>query len=67
MPTATTKSRRRSRVSAPATSPWGNKCRAFEAAFAARFRSRHAIFVNSGSSANLLAWFALANAGLRAA
>ena len=39
----------------------GAKCRAFEQAFAARLKARHAIFVNSGSSANLLAWFALAN------
>lgn len=39
----------------------GAKCRAFETAFATRLKARHAIFVNSGSSANLLAWFALAN------
>ena len=39
----------------------GAKCRAFEAAFAAYSSARHAVFVNSGSSANLLAWFALAN------
>lgn len=39
----------------------GARCRAFEAAFAERLGARHAVFVNSGSSANLLAWFALAN------
>ena len=39
----------------------GEKCRAFEAAFAERLGARHAVFVNSGSSANLLACFALAN------
>ena len=39
----------------------GAKCRAFESAFAARQGARHAVFVNSGSSANLLAWFALSN------
>ncbi|ARJ65938.1 hypothetical protein WV31_09860 [Magnetospirillum sp. ME-1] len=39
----------------------GAKCLAFEQAFAAYSGARHAIFVNSGSSANLLAWFAIAN------
>lgn len=39
----------------------GAKCAAFEAAFARHLGARHAIFVNSGSSANLLAWFAIAN------
>lgn len=39
----------------------GAKCAAFEAAFARYTGARHAVFVNSGSSANLLAWFALAN------
>lgn len=40
----------------------GEKCRAFEDAFATHLGSRNAVYVNSGSSANLLAWFALANA-----
>ena len=39
----------------------GDKCLAFESAFAEYVEARHAIFLNSGSSANLLAWFALAN------
>ena len=39
----------------------GKKCIAFEEAFAEYMQSRHAIFLNSGSSANLLAWFALTN------
>ncbi|MBX9634309.1 MAG: DegT/DnrJ/EryC1/StrS family aminotransferase [Magnetospirillum sp.] len=39
----------------------GAKCAAFEAAFANYVGTRHAVFVNSGSSANLLAWFAVAN------
>lgn len=39
----------------------GSKCREFEEAFAAHLNVRHAVFVNSGSSANLLAFFALAN------
>ena len=39
----------------------GAKSRAFEAAFAEYCGARHAVFVNSGSSANLLAWFALTN------
>lgn len=39
----------------------GRKCAQFEAAFADYIGSRNAIFVNSGSSANLLAWFAVAN------
>lgn len=40
--------------------PWltqGDKVRELEAAFAAKVGSKHAVFVNSGSSANLLAWF----------
>jgi len=37
----------------------GSKCKAFETAFATYQNSRHAVFVNSGSSANLLTWFAL--------
>jgi CDP-6-deoxy-D-xylo-4-hexulose-3-dehydrase len=39
----------------------GERCRAFEREFAGYLGSKHAIFVNSGSSANLLALFALAN------
>lgn len=39
----------------------GPKVKAFERAFAARFGHRHALFSNSGSSANLLAVAALAN------
>lgn len=39
----------------------GRQCAAFEEAFAARFGVRHALMVNSGSSANLIAVFALAN------
>lgn len=37
----------------------GEQVRAFEAAFAAKFGARHAIMVNSGSSANLVAVAAL--------
>jgi CDP-6-deoxy-D-xylo-4-hexulose-3-dehydrase len=40
----------------------GDKCREFERRFAAYIGVRHALMVNSGSSANLLAAFALANA-----
>jgi CDP-6-deoxy-D-xylo-4-hexulose-3-dehydrase len=43
----------------------GERCREFEAAFAKRVGARHAIFVNSGSSANLLALFAIANGQVR--
>ncbi len=39
----------------------GAKCLEFEAAFAKHMGVRNAVFVNSGSSANLLAFFALAN------
>jgi len=39
----------------------GAKCLEFEDSFAAYVGARHAVFVNSGSSANLLAFFALAN------
>lgn len=39
----------------------GKKCEEFEAAFARHLEVKHAVFVNSGSSANLLAFFALAN------
>lgn len=39
----------------------GAKCAAFERAFAEYSGTAHAVFVNSGSSANLLAWFAIAN------
>jgi CDP-6-deoxy-D-xylo-4-hexulose-3-dehydrase len=39
----------------------GERCLEFEAEFAAHVGSRNAVFVNSGSSANLLAFFALAN------
>lgn len=39
----------------------GNRCRAFEHAFADYVGVEHAIMVNSGSSANLLMLFALAN------
>jgi CDP-6-deoxy-D-xylo-4-hexulose-3-dehydrase len=42
----------------------GERCREFEEQFAAKLGVRNAIFVNSGSSANLLVFFALANAGL---
>jgi len=38
----------------------GGRCAA-EEAFAARIDRRHAVMVNSGSSANLIAVFALAN------
>ena len=40
---------------------FGTKSRAFEANFAEYTGKKHAVFVNSGSSANLLAWFALIN------
>ncbi|MCA1907978.1 MAG: DegT/DnrJ/EryC1/StrS family aminotransferase [Magnetospirillum sp.] len=39
----------------------GAKCKGFEQAFARYAGVKHAVFVNSGSSANLLAWFAIAN------
>ncbi len=39
----------------------GKKCREFEQAFAEYIGVPEAVFVNSGSSANLLAFFALAN------
>lgn len=39
----------------------GSKCVEFENAFAEYMGVRNAVFVNSGSSANLLAFFALAN------
>jgi CDP-4-dehydro-6-deoxyglucose reductase, E1 len=39
----------------------GERCRAFERAFADYLGVAHAVMVNSGSSANLLAMFALAN------
>lgn len=39
----------------------GNRCLEFEQAFAEKLKVKNAIFVNSGSSANLLALFALAN------
>src|SRR5438093_5978276 len=39
----------------------GARCQAFEESFSKRFASAEAIFVNSGSSANLLGFFALAN------
>jgi CDP-6-deoxy-D-xylo-4-hexulose-3-dehydrase len=39
----------------------GRHCAQFEEAFASMLGVRNAIFVNSGSSANLLAFFALAN------
>ncbi len=38
----------------------GKNCKAFEREFAEYIGSKHAIYVNSGSSANLLAFFALA-------
>ena len=38
----------------------GAKCKAFETAFAKHQDVPHAVFVNSGSSANLLTWFVLA-------
>ena len=40
----------------------GERCRAFERAFGHYLGGAEAIFVNSGSSANLLGFFALANA-----
>lgn len=40
---------------------FGDRCLAFEAMFADYIGSNNAIFVNSGSSANLLAFFALVN------
>lgn len=43
----------------------GERVRTFEGAFADRFGSRHAVFVNSGSSANLLLVAALAMRGER--
>lgn len=39
----------------------GKLCREFEAAFEKQLGVRNALFVNSGSSANLLAFFAIAN------
>lgn len=39
----------------------GKRCREFEKAFAEYLGVKHAVMVNSGSSANLLAMFALAN------
>jgi CDP-4-dehydro-6-deoxyglucose reductase, E1 len=39
----------------------GERCAQFEETFARYLGVKHAIFVNSGSSANLLAFFALAN------
>jgi CDP-6-deoxy-D-xylo-4-hexulose-3-dehydrase len=39
----------------------GENCREFEKEFAAKLGAKEAVLVNSGSSANLLAWFALAN------
>jgi dTDP-4-amino-4,6-dideoxygalactose transaminase len=39
----------------------GQRCREFEAVFAERMSVRYAVMVNSGSSANLLAMFVLAN------
>lgn len=39
----------------------GRKCKEFEQAFAAYLGMDEAVFVNSGSSANLLAFFAMAN------
>jgi CDP-6-deoxy-D-xylo-4-hexulose-3-dehydrase len=39
----------------------GKLCREFEAQFAEWIGAKHAVFVNSGSSANLLAIFSLAN------
>ncbi len=39
----------------------GHKCREFERAFADHLGVAHAVMVNSGSSANLLAMFALTN------
>ena len=39
----------------------GERCREFERQFEAFFGVSHAVFVNSGSSANLLAMFAVAN------
>lgn len=39
----------------------GSKCSEFENAFAKFLNVKHAIMVNSGSSANLLAFFAIAN------
>lgn len=40
---------------------FGSRCLEFEEAFAQKLKVKNAIFVNSGSSANLLAFFALAN------
>ncbi|MCB0406859.1 MAG: DegT/DnrJ/EryC1/StrS family aminotransferase [Bdellovibrionales bacterium] len=40
---------------------FGPKCLEFEEVFAKKLNVRNAVFVNSGSSANLLAFFALAN------
>lgn len=40
---------------------FGPRCIEFEDVFAKKLGSRNAVFVNSGSSANLLAFFALAN------
>lgn len=39
----------------------GARCLAFEEAFADYMNTKNAVFVNSGSSANLLAFFAMAN------
>lgn len=43
----------------------GSQCDAFENRFARELGVRHALFVNSGSSANLLAFFALVNPALK--
>ncbi len=39
----------------------GEQCLAFETEFAKKMGVKEAVFVNSGSSANLLTWFAFAN------
>ena len=43
----------------------GQRCAEFEKAFAAYIGCNHAVMVNSGSSANLVAMFALVSAPLR--
>lgn len=43
----------------------GNQCFRFEDEFARKMNVPHAVFVNSGSSANLLVFFALANPELK--
>ena len=47
------------RLRSPAASRWASRCARFEEAFAATFGMKHAVMVNSGSSANLVGVAAL--------